>query len=1026
MMNNIIDPTYLRTIYDSLVVGAIHKDNASALPFGLDGIYEEALPAKINFNGRKKFLDFFAVVALLKKEVSLSFLFRLLHGWSEEQVAGYIAQYSKWFNSPVSGRYVLYHERLRKYILQRISHHHFIRCNDDIINECKLALDQKVDDEWEHYALEHLSKHLLINAMEGKDIEEFKNLTYNTTYWNRQVQVSKTYDWSKRMHFDMLLWTSKYDIDEVIECMLNMVDIHHLEQKDAPRIVELVAQNDFETALNRIETFGSKDQEGLQRKFLVYINCIIELVRSSGKNDPIVVNGIDIILKHLDENTPVNTSIFNWSDFLPSYVMFNLACQLDSIGLDYLRIFKRADNWGADWIKEMGGQFFKNFEVLFNCIMSIVNIKHRDKILISLCLELVELGRHHEARILVSEIYDVNLKRLGLISIYSKFAEEGRSKDAEILLSEYTHYTNNSVNENNENYSEVNADISIELAKQGKIEVEDALTNCRIIEDSSKTGDRLLRLKRMSNLFYNKGKSEEAHLLMMEALDLARSVMMKSSTKLLRSLSTDIAHQGNLDLAGSVMQEALEIAKQLSLSAPYIAGISTELALQGKFEDANSLMKETLDGARELSDESKKCDVLREIASELRRQDKIEEACILIHEALADALNLIDDSNKILSLHNISIELMKLGRFNDAFQALKLSIDSTLNINKGSEGDYFLNADISIELAKQGKIEVEDALKNCRIIEDSSLTGDRLLRLKQMSNLFYNKGKSEEAHLLMMEALDLARSVMMKSSTKLLRSLSTDIAHQGNFDLAGSIMQEALEIAKQLSLSAPYIAGISTELALQGKFEEANSLMKETLDGARELSDESNKCDALIDIASELTKQGKIEEAGALLLESLSVAWGLQEDFQRFSALQKISIELARQGNRSLAEEVGLSIPLINLRFKCWRTIAENNYDKLGCESALLEANYFRNIEVRANYLIGLVDSIRTLDATRKFVINSRIYFLNDINLIDKILRKHALHELLFTEISSERKTRFNSTFNTQWVTRIKSSFNIN
>ena len=236
---------------------------------------------------------------------------------------------------------------------------------------------------------------------------------------------------------------------------------------------------------------------------------------------------------------------------------------------------------------------------------------------------------------MVNEIYDVNLKRLGLISIYSKFAEEGRSKDAEILLSEYTHYTNNSVNENNENYSEVNADISIELAKQGKIEVEDALTNCRIIEDSSKTGDRLLRLKQMSNLFYNKGKSEEAHLLMMEALDLARQVMMKSSTKLLRSLSTDIAHQGNFDLAGSVMQEALEIAKQLSLSAPYIAGISTELALQGKFEEANSLMKETLDGARELSDESKKCDVLREIASELRRQDKIEEACILIHEALA-------------------------------------------------------------------------------------------------------------------------------------------------------------------------------------------------------------------------------------------------------------------------------------------------------------------------------------------------------------------------------------------------------
>jgi len=790
-MNNIIDPTYLRTIYDGLLVGAIHKDNSSALPFGLDGIYEEALPAEINFNGRKKFLEFFAVVALLKKEVSLDFVFRLLQGWPEEQVTGYIAQYSKWFNSPVSGRYVLYHDRLRKYILQRISHDHFIRCNDNIINECKIALNLKVGDEWEHYALEHLSKHLLINAMEGKDIEALKILAYNTTHWNRQVQVSKKYEWSKRMHLDMLLWASKYDNNEIIECMLNMVDIHHLEQMDAPRIVELVAQYDFETSLNRIETFGSNDQEGLKRKFLVYINCIIELMLSSGKNEPLIINGIDKILKHMDENIPSNISILNWSDFLPSYGMFNLACELDSIGLDYLRIFKRADNWGADWIKEMGGQFFKNFEVLFNCIMSIGNIKHRDKILISLNLELVELDRQNEARILVNEIYEVNLKRLGLLIIYSKFAKEGRSKDADILMSEYTHYTNIIVNENDENYSNV-------------------------------------------------------------------------------------------------------------------------------------------------------------------------------------------------------------------------------------------NAAISIELAKHGIIEVEDALENCRSIEDSSNTGDRLLRLKEIANIFYIKGKSKEAESLMTEALDLARQVMMKSSTKLLRSLSTDIAHQGNFDLAGSVIQEALEIAKQLRLSAPYIAGISTELALQGKIEEANSLMKEALDGARELSDESKKCDVLKDIASEHTKQGKFEEAGALLLESLTVAWGLKEDFERFSALQLISIELARQGNRSLSEEVGLSIPLINLRYKCWRIIAENNYNKIGCENALMEVNYFQNIEIRANYLKGLADSIRLLDATKEFIINSRRYFLNDINSIDKILRQHALHESFFTEVSSERKLRLNRTFNIQWASRIKSSFSVN
>lgn len=68
------DPTYLYTIYDGLLSGAVHKDNASALPMGLVGIYEEVLPPAVSAKERKKFLEFFAVWALLKKEVSEHFV----------------------------------------------------------------------------------------------------------------------------------------------------------------------------------------------------------------------------------------------------------------------------------------------------------------------------------------------------------------------------------------------------------------------------------------------------------------------------------------------------------------------------------------------------------------------------------------------------------------------------------------------------------------------------------------------------------------------------------------------------------------------------------------------------------------------------------------------------------------------------------------------------------------------------------------------------------------------------------------
>ena len=116
--------------------------------------------------------------------------------------------------------------------------------------------------------MEHLSTHLLIGAMESQDGSDLKALAYHSDHWNRQIEISKNFKWSKNLLNDMMLWASKYDEDEVIECALYKIDLYHLEQNDAPRIVELVAQNDLETALQRIESFGGNDKEGLQRKFI--------------------------------------------------------------------------------------------------------------------------------------------------------------------------------------------------------------------------------------------------------------------------------------------------------------------------------------------------------------------------------------------------------------------------------------------------------------------------------------------------------------------------------------------------------------------------------------------------------------------------------------------------------------------------------------------------------------------------------------------------------------------------------------
>ena len=134
-----IDPTYLRIINDGLISGSLNINNASSLPMGLVGMYEDTLPPASNVNERKKFLDFFSIWALLKKDVSLAFVIPLLEDWTEETIIYYMNKYSKWFNSTISGKYELYHDKLRAFIITRTIN--IVNKNDLILK--KLLLEDE-------------------------------------------------------------------------------------------------------------------------------------------------------------------------------------------------------------------------------------------------------------------------------------------------------------------------------------------------------------------------------------------------------------------------------------------------------------------------------------------------------------------------------------------------------------------------------------------------------------------------------------------------------------------------------------------------------------------------------------------------------------------------------------------------------------------------------------------------------------------------------------------------------------------
>jgi len=184
--SNFIDPTYLRAIHDGLLSGAVHKDNLSGLPIGLVGIYQEALSLSYHVNERRKFLEFFTVWALLKKEVSAEFVVPLLEGWTEEQVIDYISQYSKWFNSPVSGKYVLYHERLRTFILLNCTQHDLLKINQRIV----LLLSRSQFSEVILYKFEFAVYHYLL---ENKGGELFFLTDTNTFIKAKKINLDISY-----------------------------------------------------------------------------------------------------------------------------------------------------------------------------------------------------------------------------------------------------------------------------------------------------------------------------------------------------------------------------------------------------------------------------------------------------------------------------------------------------------------------------------------------------------------------------------------------------------------------------------------------------------------------------------------------------------------------------------------------------------------------------------------------------------------------------------------------------------------
>ena len=197
---------------------------------------------------------------------------------SEEEVKDFIDRYSSWFNSPESGIYQLYHERLRVYLLQKLNDKEIHTLNEQIISYLEKALNRGDGSEDEKYALQFLHNHMALESMLGIDYERLHNYVNQESLWERQIKVSKSYEWSQNSVQQGIKEGARRSHEmNTIRSTVNSVKLMTQEQNSAKAIIELLNEGDFHSALKRAESW-----EG-DRQFKLYLLFIHELTIGTSK-----------------------------------------------------------------------------------------------------------------------------------------------------------------------------------------------------------------------------------------------------------------------------------------------------------------------------------------------------------------------------------------------------------------------------------------------------------------------------------------------------------------------------------------------------------------------------------------------------------------------------------------------------------------------------------------------------------------------------------------------------------------------
>lgn len=279
-----LEPTYLRYIYDGLANGSIHPENAAELPEGLIGMYEEAFDERTSVLERQKLLQRFAIWALLKKEVSVAFVAEVLEE-SEDDTQQFISTYSAWFNSPLSGKYQLYHERLKVYLLQKLSEGEIKYFNRLVID--KIFLQSTA--EFEIYRIEFLVFHLFTSE------QYFQAYDFLIDY-KTFLLAEKYFETSIFLQFQIDLCIRKFaQLDKESE-VLELIRVQYGQLEDSLNCIKINPLLLFNVEVLN-ETIEASNRLSLDRKKTFWQNVLVELIQNQDQ-----LSNVNDVLKKIDND----------------------------------------------------------------------------------------------------------------------------------------------------------------------------------------------------------------------------------------------------------------------------------------------------------------------------------------------------------------------------------------------------------------------------------------------------------------------------------------------------------------------------------------------------------------------------------------------------------------------------------------------------------------------------------------------------------------------------------------------------